>query len=77
MFTAKIVEGEDGWYIAYSDELPGCITQGRTIREAQENFAEALVGYLETLAEIASKGRRIRPSRQVPVRISRYALKPV
>ena len=78
VFTAKIVEGESGFYVAYCDELPGCVTQGRTIQEAQDNFGEALALYLETLAEIAAKGRkRSVPAGKAPVKVSRFALIPV
>jgi predicted RNase H-like HicB family nuclease len=54
-FTAKIFRGDDGWYVAQCAELPGCVTQGRTVREAKTNFAEALELYLETLAELKAK----------------------
>ena len=78
VFTAKIVKGESGYYVAYCEELPGCITQGRTIAEAQENFEEALGLYLETLADLVAKGpkHRRRP-RETVVRVRRFALAPL
>jgi predicted RNase H-like HicB family nuclease len=40
-----------GGYFADAPELPGCISQGKTIEEATENVREAIQGYLEVLAE--------------------------
>ncbi|HUZ80291.1 MAG TPA: type II toxin-antitoxin system HicB family antitoxin [Thermoplasmata archaeon] len=50
-FTARIWRDEGGFFVAQSEELPGCISQGKTLEEARRNFAEALEGYLETLAK--------------------------
>jgi len=75
VFTADIVPGEDGWYVARCLEIPGCITQGRTIEEATENFSEALAGCLEVLAGMAERRRR-RPSRKSVAQV-RFALAPV
>ena len=46
-FTARIWKGEDGFYIAQCEELPGCITQGKSVDEVKRNFGEALELYLE------------------------------
>jgi len=75
VFTADIVPGEDGWYVARCLEIPGCITQGRTIEEATANFSEALALCLEVLAGMAERKRR-RPSRRSVARV-RFALAPV
>ena len=77
IFTARIVDGEDGWYVVTCDELPGCITQGKTIAEAEHNFAEALSLYLEVLADRARDGKRVRPSRKAPVKLWRFGVTPV
>ena len=45
--TAVFVEAEEGGYVAYLDELKGVITQGETIKEAEENLFDALELYLE------------------------------
>ena len=43
---------KDGdWYIAEVPALPGCMSQGRTEKEALTNIREALRGYLEVLKE--------------------------
>ena len=78
VFTARILRGEDGWYVAYCEELPGCVTQGKTIADAESNFAEALAVYLETLADMAApRRRRRRPSREPLAKVTRFALTPV
>lgn len=40
-FTA-IYEKVGDWYVAYTEELPGANTQGRTIEEARTNLEEAV-----------------------------------
>jgi predicted RNase H-like HicB family nuclease len=55
-----ITKGEDGWYVVTVPSLPGCITQGRTIKEAKANIKEAISLYLESDEEIIpGKGARI------------------
>jgi predicted RNase H-like HicB family nuclease len=44
-----IEQDEDGMYVAEVPSLPGCISQGRTHREAVENIQEAIAVYLESL----------------------------
>ncbi len=46
-FKVIIREGEDGWYVVEVPTLPGCISQGRTKKEALENIKEAIELYLE------------------------------
>ena len=36
---------------AYVADLPGCITTGRTLEEAERNIREAIQGHLQTLRE--------------------------
>ncbi len=55
-----ITKGEDGWYVVTVPALPGCISQGRTIREAKENNREAISLYLEPDEDsIPGKGSRV------------------
>ena len=55
-----ITKGEDGWYVVTVPSLPGCITQGKTIKEAKENIKEAISLYLEPEEEIIlGKGARV------------------
>ena len=46
-FKVIIKEGEDGWYVVEVPTLPGCISQGRTKKEALGNIKEAIELYLE------------------------------
>jgi len=55
-----ITKGEDGWYVVTVPSLPGCITQGRTIKEAKQNIKEAISLYLEPDEDIIpDKGARV------------------
>lgn len=61
-----IEKDEPEGYHAYCPSLPGCHSQGATTEEARENIAEAIEGYLESLAvrkkplpEIHSKEIRV------------------
>ena len=44
-----IEQDEDKMYIAECPALPGCISQGKTRKEALENIKDAIKGYLESL----------------------------
>jgi predicted RNase H-like HicB family nuclease len=45
-FTA-IVEQDDGWFIAYSPEVPGANGLGRTKQEAMKSLSDAIALVLE------------------------------
>lgn len=46
-----ITKGEDGYYVAEIPVLPGCISQGKTRKEALENIKEAAELCLESMNE--------------------------
>jgi predicted RNase H-like HicB family nuclease len=46
-YTAIIQETEDGWYVGQCEQVPGALTQGKTIEEVQENLKEAILLVLE------------------------------
>ena len=55
-----ITKGIDGWYVITVPSLPGCISQGKTIKEAKENIKEAISLYLEPDEDlITGEGARI------------------
>jgi predicted RNase H-like HicB family nuclease len=57
-FTAKIYRDRSaGGYYARVSELPGCWTQGETLKELRENLAEAVQGWIESLAKDAPQAR--------------------
>ncbi|MDG6904621.1 MAG: type II toxin-antitoxin system HicB family antitoxin [Nitrososphaerota archaeon] len=46
-FHVVIEKGEDGYYIGFVVELPGCHTQARSQRELDRRIKEAIEVYLE------------------------------
>ena len=48
-FRAMIEEDEDGMFVAECPSLPGCISQGKTRKEALHNLQDAVSGYLTSL----------------------------
>ena len=54
-FKVTIEKDEDGAYIAECPDLPGCITEGDSPREALENVTEAIVGCLKSRLKSTTK----------------------
>jgi len=54
-YTAIIQEIEDGWYMGQCEQVPGALTQGRTIDEVKENLKEAITLVLETERDLCRK----------------------
>lgn len=54
-YTAIFERGEQGWWIASCPEVPGAMTQGRTVEEARENLKDAIHMMLEVMREDAEK----------------------
>ena len=48
-YRILIEQYEDGIFITECPSLPGCISQGKTRKEAIENIQDAIKGYLESL----------------------------
>ena len=46
-----IYRGEDNYWVAECPSLPGCITQGRTKKDAVENMKEAIEVYILALRD--------------------------
>jgi len=66
-FIITIFQDEDGMFIAECPSIPGCVSQGRTEKEAEENIRKAIKECLEVRAE---KGMPITVAiRQVEVHI--------
>ncbi|MFA5078578.1 MAG: type II toxin-antitoxin system HicB family antitoxin [Methanolinea sp.] len=59
-YSVVIEPGEDGWFVVTVPALPGCITQGKTIEEAEKNAKEAIEAYLESLI----KRRKVIPDQK-------------
>ena len=55
-----ITKGQDGWYVVTVPALPGCISQGKTQKDAKENIKEAILLYLEPDEDIVpGEGARV------------------
>ncbi len=63
LFHVTFERAEDGWIVAECPALPGCVSQGRTEKEALENIKEAIVAWLwaedqKAAAKLKKKGNR-------------------
>ena len=58
---AIVHEAEEGGYWAEVPALPGCVTQGESIEEIQDNLREAIEGWLQAgdPGEFAASGGRV------------------
>jgi predicted RNase H-like HicB family nuclease len=50
-FKVLIEKDEDGFYVATVPSLPGCISQGKSEKEAIKNIKEAIGMHIKILAE--------------------------
>jgi predicted RNase H-like HicB family nuclease len=41
-YTSIIKDVGNGWYMGQCEQVPGAITQGRTVEEVEENLKEAV-----------------------------------
>lgn len=48
-YRIYIDQDEDGMFVVECPSLPGCISQGKTRKEALENIQDAIKGYIESL----------------------------
>lgn len=51
----EVPESEGGGYVAYTEELPGAITEGDTLDEARANLRDAIEVLLEANRELTGK----------------------
>ncbi len=50
-FFVTIFQDEDGMYVAECPSIPGCISQGKTEKEAEKNIQDAIKECLLVRAE--------------------------
>ena len=50
-YNVLIRHGNESGYVATVPALPGCVSQGRTKRDAVKNIKEAIEAYIEALLE--------------------------
>ena len=66
-FLITILRDEDGVYIAECPSIPGCVSQGKTEKEAEINIQDAIRECIEVRAE---KGMPLTvTTRQVEVKV--------
>ena len=66
-FIITMFQNEDGIYIAECPSIPGCVSQGKSEKEAEKNIQDAIKDSLEVRAE---KGMPLTIStRQVEVKV--------
>ena len=51
-FLVTFFQDEDGMFVAECPSIPGCISQGKTEEEAENNVREAIRECLEVRAEL-------------------------
>jgi len=54
----EVPESEGGGYVAYTEELPGAISEGDTLDEARENLRDAIQILLAANRELTGNPRR-------------------
>ncbi|MFQ5638277.1 MAG: type II toxin-antitoxin system HicB family antitoxin [bacterium] len=50
-FRIIIAQDEEGVFVAECPNLPGCVSQGLTRKEALQNIQDAIQGYLTSLKQ--------------------------
>ena len=53
VFRVTLSPGEDGYIVAECLNIPGCMSQGKTEKEALENIGDAIKACLEVIMEDA------------------------
>lgn len=51
-FLITIYQDEDGMFIAECPSIPGCVSQGKTEKEAERNIQNAIKECLEVRSEL-------------------------
>jgi predicted RNase H-like HicB family nuclease len=66
-YDVIIERDEDGVYIARVPELPGCHTQGSSVKDVMKNIAEAIELYLEQVGDKVKKSIEVVAIRKITV----------
>lgn len=64
MFHVTFERARDGWLVAECPALPGCISQGKTEKEALDNIREAILAWLWAEDQKAAAKLKAKPNRQ-------------
>ncbi len=55
IFKVIVEKDQTGYYVAEVPALPGCVSQGKTLKEVRENTKEAIEGWIEVMNAKAKK----------------------
>jgi len=66
-YTVIFEPAEEGGYVVRVPALPGCVTQGETLKEAREMATEAIQGYFEVLEKDGDRIPRDIPPRRARI----------
>ncbi len=58
-FSLIVEKDEDGGCVVECTDLPGCMSEGETLKEAIENIHEAIIGCLSSRLKMASENIQI------------------
>ena len=63
VFHVTLTKAEDDWIVAECPALPGCVSQGKSEKEALDNIKEAIVAWLwaedqKAMAALAPNARQ-------------------
>jgi predicted RNase H-like HicB family nuclease len=59
-----------GWIVVRCPALPGCVSQGKTEKEALDNIKEAIVGWLHVEDQRAIAAEPRKGSRRAPIAVA-------
>ncbi|MCI2430323.1 type II toxin-antitoxin system HicB family antitoxin [Candidatus Acetothermia bacterium] len=70
----RFEKGYDGFIVAECLDIPGCMSQGRTLAEARRNIQQAIQECLEVILQDALKAIRARAPANAPLSKKRFSL---
>jgi len=51
-FVITVIQDEDGMFVVECPAIPGCVSQGRTVAEAEDNVRDAIRNCLAARREL-------------------------
>ena len=67
--TYEVTVQKDGdWYVAWAEDVPGAVTQGRTLKEVEENIKEAIQLTFQAKSELKALKSKAK-SRKMTVQV--------
>jgi len=66
----EVSQSEGGGFVAYTEELPGAISEGDTLEEARENLRDAVAELLEANRQMTAASRLGKKVRRETITVS-------